>query len=834
MRLSIYLSGFIILILSIFFSCTFAQSKNIRSIVKKTDGIVKKRDSIAKGFVDRMQDFAKQSAIKSKAEFESDKALAVQARIFEEVRLTMQNAKSFMKSGLDTLALKNYLTEIHNDFIIASDGVFINKGTAQTYRNLTATKKIINELLAEARGRKARLDARQKVLNGYRFQMDSLLTTKELFSFPKDSLELMDYLHSLVTVAKETGPVDSALKIAGRNVQRLLNAYNSEINQLKLSIDEIEHDEQKMAMTTLDREFPDIGNTPDSYRPFQEILNFSGVKGLLTLQFYTINNFWKLLALVGLGMLSFIYLRSLKMIYTTKKLLDQGYEGQLVIRYPILSATLLVISIFQFILFSPPFILNVIFWLISCFFLTIIFRGYITRYWMSVWLLMVFFFFLAAADNLVLQASRVERWFMLVVAMLGMFSGSVVVFQKRQLELREKWVAYSICLMVFLETCSVVMNIYGRYNVSKTLFIGGFLNVIVAILFLWVVRFINEGLVLAFDVYTVQDKKLFYLNFGRVGSRAPFLLYVLLVLGWIILMGHNFPLFEYLSQPLLRFLGMDRTIGNYTFSINSLFLFFAIMCISVIFSKIVSFFASDEHLAVNKEKESKRQRLGSWVLLVRIFILSAGLFLAIAAVGIPMDRITIIIGALGVGIGFGLQTLVNNLVSGLIIAFEKPVNVGDIVDVDGHGGTMKSIGFRSSIITTWDGADLVMPNGDLLNSHLMNWTLAGNRKRVSIVIGISYDADLERCRQIVREILDGEERISKSHPPVVQFEQFGASAIELTIYFWTRHLSDNNSTKSDLVIAITKAFRLNNIQIPFPQQDVYLHMTEKGKENKAE
>ena len=499
MHIQSYFRIVIFVLLSIFSINASAQGRN-------SDSSVTSRDSIAKGFLDRMQDFAKESAIKSKAEFDADKAIAIQLRIFEEVRLTMQSAKSYMKSGLDTSALKQNLKEIQGDFTIATDGVFINKGTAQTYRNLTATKKIINELIGEARLSKLRLDTRQQALTGYRFRMDSLLTTPALFNFPKDSLELMDYLHSLVTLAKETGPVDSALRIAGRNVQRLLNAYNLEINQLKLSVDEIEHDEQKMAKTTLSREFPNLWKTPGSYRPFQEILNFSKVKGLLTLRFYAINNLWKLVAFTGLAMLSFLYLRSLKTIYTSKGLMNNSYEGQLVIRYPVLSAVLLVISIFQFIFFSPPFILNVIFWLISCICLTIIFRGYITRYLMWVWLLMVTFFFLAAADNLVLQASRTERWFMLVVALAGIFSGIVIIFQRRQHELREKWIAYSIGFMVFLEICSVALNIFGRYNVSKTLFIGGFLNVIIAILFLWVVRFINEGLVLAFDVYTVQDK----------------------------------------------------------------------------------------------------------------------------------------------------------------------------------------------------------------------------------------------------------------------------------------------------------------------------------------
>ena len=87
------------------------------------------------------------------------------------------------------------------------------------------------------------------------------------------------------------------------------------------------------------------------------------------------------------------------------------------------------------------------------------------------------------------------------------------------------------------------------------------------------------------------------------------------------------------------------------------------------------------------------------------------------------------------GIGFGLQTLVNNLVSGLIIAFEKPVNVGDDVDINGQSGIMKSIGFRSSVISTYDGSDIIIPNGDLLNAHLINWTLGETKRRVEVLIG---------------------------------------------------------------------------------------------------
>ncbi|KRT18219.1 mechanosensitive ion channel protein [Pedobacter ginsenosidimutans] len=782
-----------------------------------------------------MQEFGRRAAIKSKGEFEADKATLAQTKIFDEIRTVMQKAKMYLKTSVDTVGTKAELEQIKKDFMLAGDGVFTNKGTAQTFRNLTATSKIINELLNKAKVRKTGLDLRQQELNNFRYRLDSLSSVPALFKFPTDSLELMGYLKKISVVAYEIAPIDTALKQASGNIQTLLNQVNLEVSSLQVSLDEIDIYQRKMAYNAFGRDFGNIWEPAGFYRPFDEILNFSKIKGLLTLGFYSENNSGKLLILFLLIAISFIYLRSLKRIYTSRELLKADFEGQLVLRYPLASAILLVLSLFQFIFISPPFILSVLLWLISCICLTIIFKGYISKYWLRVWGIMVLFFILAAADNLILQASRTERWFILIAAVIGVVSGLIILLQKKQQELREKWIMYSIGFMVLLEVFAVFANIFGRYNLSKTLFIGGYLNVVIAILFLWVVRFINEGLLLAFDVYTVQDKKLFYLNFERVGKKAPLLLYVLLVFGWLILMGRNFPAFEYLAKPLGNFFSQDRTIGNYTFSINGLVLFVAIMAISVLVSKIVSFFASDEHLAADKDSKQKKRGLGSWILLVRIFILSIGLFLAIAAAGIPMDRITIVLGALGVGIGFGLQTLVNNLVSGLIIAFEKPVNVGDIVDVDGQGGTMKSIGFRSSVISTWDGADVVMPNGDLLNSHLVNWSLAGNRKRVAIVLGIAYNSDLEKCRRIIVEVLDAEQRINKNPGPVVQYEQFGASTIDLKIYFWAKHIREAYAIRSDLIVAISEAFNANNISIPFPRQDVHLFYPNKeGEEPQTE
>ena len=214
--------------------------------------------------------------------------------------------------------------------------------------------------------------------------------------------------------------------------------------------------------------------------------------------------------------------------------------------------------------------------------------------------------------------------------------------------------------------------------------------------------------------------------------------------------------------------------------------------------------------------------MGSWLILIQIAIFSIGISLAFISSGIPVDRLTIIISALGVGIGFGLQTLVNNLVSGLIIAFEKPVNIDDTIDIGGQTVKMKSIGIRSSVVATFDGADVIIPNGDLLSQHLTNWTLSNNKKRTDISIGLAYGSNLEEVKALLYETLKNHSLVLQNPAPIIWFKEFNASSIDVIIKFWVNHISMANEVKSDLIISIDKTFRDHNIEIPFPQQDIYI------------
>lgn len=803
---------------------SFAQPIDTLHLKDSIKQIIKADSS---SLIEKARRFSEKEINESTKEFKDDLEATKQQELLDAIKKESFDAREFVKKGIDITGFTRELNKIDTLYCVSSDGIFINPGTAQTYRNLATSKVIVAELLNRLNMRKVVLDAYTKKLIGYRNRIDSFATDSAMFTLPSDSAHIIAYFKRLISAAKAIKPADSLIKTSLNGVLILQEKVNGLVNILETGKENIEQFQNDLSDNTFQRDFPNLSDSSSFERPFKDIIRFSLVKCYLSFYFYINNNIGKLFILLSLVAFSFIFLQSLKKRLQEDNRLRDDYQGQLVLRYPLLSALIIVISLFQFIFIHPPFIFNFILWTISGLALTIIFNGFITRYWMAVWLTMFVFFIVAALVNLILQASRVERWIMLVFSLIGFLITFCIVLTGKKQQLRERLIIYFIGLASCMEFIAVVANMYGRYNFCKILLTTGFFNIVIGISFLWTVRLINEGLNHAEELYTIPERRLFYINFNRVGNEVPTFLKLLLVAGWFILFGRNFYAFRKLTDPVSDFLLTTRIVGVYSFSIQSILLFFGILLLATFISRVVSFFAGDQH----DTSGARIKGAGSWLLLVRISIISIGLFIAFAAAGIPLDRITIILGALSVGIGFGLQALIQNLVSGVIISFERPVNVGDIIEIRGKGGTMKSIGFRSSVMRTWDGADIIIPNGDLLNEHLVNWTLNDSSRRIELRISVAYGTDLDQVMQLMSDLVSNDDRVAKSPAVVILAKEFGESAIVLELLFWAKSITEWSAIKSETIVAINKIFNEHNIIMPFPQQDVHIYMDKKNKDD---
>lgn len=203
-------------------------------------------------------------------------------------------------------------------------------------------------------------------------------------------------------------------------------------------------------------------------------------------------------------------------------------------------------------------------------------------------------------------------------------------------------------------------------------------------------------------------------------------------------------------------------------------------------------------------------------------LLLVGLFLTIGAAGVELDKLTLIAGALSVGIGFGLQNLVQNFVAGLILIFGRPINVEDRIQLGELSGIVRQIGFRASTVRTFQGAEVIVPNSDLISTQVINWTLSDPNRRLEIDIGVAYGTDPERVVTLLVEIARAHPEILDSPAPDALFLSHGSSSLDFQLRAWTRNVTDWPNIRSELTMAINRALQQEGIEIPFPQRDLHL------------
>ena len=194
----------------------------------------------------------------------------------------------------------------------------------------------------------------------------------------------------------------------------------------------------------------------------------------------------------------------------------------------------------------------------------------------------------------------------------------------------------------------------------------------------------------------------------------------------------------------------------------------------------------------------------------------------LSLLGIDLQSLAVIVGALSVGIGFGLQHVVNNFISGILILFERPIRKGDWIKISGHEGIVKNIHIRSTELETFAKTSVLIPNAEVLSNDLENLTKANQLGRVIISVGVSYNSDLRLVEKILLKAAQNEEGLQQDPAPFVLLTDFADSCVKLELRGILKNISTGLTTRSRLMFAIWDAFKENNIEIPFPQQVVHL------------
>jgi len=363
---------------------------------------------------------------------------------------------------------------------------------------------------------------------------------------------------------------------------------------------------------------------------------------------------------------------------------------------------------------------------------------------------------------------------------------------------------------------SILTNVVGMVNLSSVVLHGVFTSVALGMVVLLSVRIVTSILVVFFKLRKSQNAKALTAMVDATNQRfQPVLIFIGLVL-WVIFTLIGFDVYENVIEWFNESLHMGWTIGDMRFSLGGVLAFVGFFVGALLMAKLAAVIFHDEWMI----QALPRGVAPAMSLLLRIIIISIGFYLAMRSAGVDVSKLEFMFGALGVGIGFGLQNVVLNFIAGLILAFERPINLGDTIEVDQEKGVVTNIGVRSSNIRTYSGSEAIIPNGDLISKKVVNWTLENRDRRSRILMKTSSSADPEMVIDLLTNIAKDHELTYSDPAPKTYFYGYGVDGnLDFALMYWTT-FSDTLKTDSEISLSIFKALKEAGIQAPIPTRRI--------------
>ncbi|HEY4323315.1 MAG TPA: mechanosensitive ion channel domain-containing protein [Mucilaginibacter sp.] len=806
----------ITLIVFLFFSSHsgFAQTQTEKKpTLKKRDQqrhAMHKRDSLLKSIT------------------KSDTSIGNLLQRLEQYTTTYNQINNTLAEGLDTTDISEQLPAVMRriDKVIALG----NTHKSSTLRYLFVLRDNLDRMQDRLDGWQSDLaDINTKLVQNqndlFKFSKDSLLRT-----IPSDSVVRVTFFSHLRVVRKLWHKVDSANRSALVKVNLLQD--KTSVSYTKI-LDETDHLDAKIkgfAVKAFNGESDYIWNTDNQYGSFDTVLN-STIKLNQTLFNYFLKNRMDvhlIVALFAILVFGWIIYNRIKAKQINDVADSVFSQANYIYKKPIISALLIVTSISPYFYSHPPAVFLEIFFLISIILTLILIRrdflGATFNFLMVLFVLTIVY----SMSNLFIQLSDVDRYVTFVLSVISTIAGFAFYKKvKKSPDTHLPNTGLALKVFVGLQVLSMLLNITGRFSLAKILGITAIFNLWFLIILYLVIDIIIEGLYLQFEIKKGGNSFINWIDYEVVQKKFRSTLILMASLLWLFFLLQNLSIDDWAVDTVGDMLNQSQSIAGASFTFGGFVIFIFVIWLSSVISKIISYFYDVSAKRVSDLSVLKKKNRTS-TLLIRMGVFSIGFLLAVAASGFPLEKLTIIISAFGVGIGFGLQNIVNNLVSGLILAFEKPINIGDVIDVDGVSGTMKEIGIRSSKIATGDGSEVIIPNGDLISHHVTNWTLSNTNRQISLVVNTAYGIDIDGVKEILKNILAGHKDIMTSPGPSVFINNVSASSVEYKVFFWAADIGKVSVIKSGVLADIHNELKKQKVEMPSGQKDYYLHFPDGG------
>jgi small-conductance mechanosensitive channel len=443
----------------------------------------------------------------------------------------------------------------------------------------------------------------------------------------------------------------------------------------------------------------------------------------------------------------------------------------------------------------------------------------------SVHILSVLFFIVFIINNIV-GYMLLQRILLLLISITTMqlFIGLIKEthpLHKQNLKPWPKIIFFILPLIVFLLAISITANIVGSLALSLLLTEGVIKSIMVGVILYTTARVLDGLVILSIRKRIKRSSHFVQAYSEKLEHWSVIFIHFIAFIVWLRAIFRAFRLLQTLQEWFMEIMATQWAFGSFILSVQNIFDFFLILVSVFALSKLIRIVLDVE---VFSRIHLPRGIPGAISMIVRYTIVGVGIFLAISSLGVDLSTFGLLAGTLGVGLGFGLQNVIANFVSGLILTFERPIQVGDKIEVGEVLGNVKQIGVRSSTVRTFDGSEVIVPNADLISNQVVNWTLTDRKQRMKLAVKVAFESDPNQVLEILLKVAKEHSNVLNDPEPIATFNGFGDYYLDFTLYYWIT--SEIFKTKSEVALAIHGEIKDAGINKPKPQQEIKIMLSE--------
>ncbi len=496
-----------------------------------------------------------------------------------------------------------------------------------------------------------------------------------------------------------------------------------------------------------------------------------------------------------------------------KRIRNQGYDiaGDVQLRYTRRSRVLLAIvasvSLFPLMDVYAPWFYLMLSQCIMMGALAWFFREGDTRRLLPVWLLLLALLPAISITNS-FEAGLWQRCVLIGLNILSVIAGILLLPRIRYIPQFQRMVRFVTFAYIALNLLAILCNLFGRMIVAEALTNAGIFGLGQVITLCVFVEAVIEAFYLQLLASRIKRGIQPVFDYEPIATSSRKLFFMFSLLLWGTMFMANLYMYGMTRDALAMLMKRSVSLGSLSFTVGNMVLFFVIIWIAHLLQRYIGSFFGE---ADDDDLESKKQR--SRMMITKLIVICLGYLLAVAASGLPLDKITIVLGALGVGVGMGLQNIVDNFVSGVVLIFDRPLQIGDSIEVGENSGKVKSIGLRSSTLLTADGAEVIIPNGDILSNPITNWTLSNNQRRLELEFTLQTSESKEELLNIIKAALVDAPGLVPDREPSFYAEEVKENEVKLKIHFWCSNTGKSEWIKSEVRYLLYGAFRDKGIVV---------------------